>query len=78
MKSYSADMEIDVDEMPNVADYSSWRLDDMHADVSGWRAVLKKFDDFVKYTRKDCMFIADGLRPFCLDGNVKIVRKTAP
>ena len=39
---------------------------------------MKKFDDFVKFTRKDLMFIADGLRPFCLDGNAKIVRKSAP
>lgn len=33
---------------------------------------------FAKNTRKDCMFIADVIRPFCLDGSVKIVRKTAP
>lgn len=77
-KSFNTDMRIDVDAMPNVADYSSWRLDELNKDVSGWRSTLKKFDDFAKYTRKDVMFIADGLRPFCLDGNVKIVRKTAP
>lgn len=77
-KSFNNRMQIDVDAMPNVADYSSWRLDELNKDVSGWRATLKKFDDFAKYTRKDVMFIADGLRPFCLDGNVKIVRKTAP
>lgn len=44
----------------------------------GWLAVLQKFDNFCKNMRKDCMFIADGLRPFCLDGDQKIVRDTAP
>ncbi len=44
--------------------------------TSRWRQVLKKFDDFCHFTRKDCMFIADGLRPFCLIGQQKIVRKT--
>ena len=77
-KTCGINMEIDVDEKPNIADYSDWRLDDINKDVSGWKTILKKFDDFAKYTRKDIMFIADGLRPFCLDGNVKIVRKTAP
>lgn len=64
--------KIDTDANPNIADivppYNN----------SGWQAVIKKFDDFVKYTRKDCMFIADGLRGFCLDGNAKVVRKTCP
>ena len=41
-----------------------------------WRQVIKKFDDFCHYTRQDCMFIADGLRPFCLIGEQKIVRPT--
>jgi len=43
-----------------------------------WKRILKKYDDFAKYTRKDCIFIADGMRPFCLVGNEKIIRKTAP
>jgi hypothetical protein len=63
--------------MPKVSYYSSWKLEDRSSTV-GWRAVIKKYDDFCKYTRKDCMLIADGLRPFCLDGDVKIVRKTKP
>ena len=44
--------------------------------TSKWQQVIKKFDDFCHYTRKDCMFIADGLRPFCLEGNLQKVRKT--
>ena len=77
-KQFNHDMTIDVDEKPDIADYASLKFNEANKDVTGWKAVLKKFDDFVKYIRKDCMFIADGLRPFCLDGNVKIVRKTAP
>ena len=46
--------------------------------VSAWRNVLKKFDDFVKYQRKDCIFLADGPRTLCLAGNQKIIRKSAP
>lgn len=43
-----------------------------------WKRILKKYDDFVKYARKDCIFLADGMRPLCLIGNEKIIRKTAP
>ena len=46
--------------------------------VLEWKKILKKFDDFAKYARKDCIFIADGHRALCLDGNQKIVRKYAP
>lgn len=53
----------------------SWKLSDGNGNA-GWKAVLTKFDDFCKSTRKDCIFLADGLRPFCLDGNQKIVRAT--
>lgn len=43
-----------------------------------WQRVLNRFDNFAKYTRKDCIFVADGMRPLCLIGNEKIIRKTAP
>jgi len=33
-------------------------------------------DDFCKNVRKDCMFIADGFRPFVLSGNEKLARLT--
>ena len=45
---------------------------------AGWLGVLQKYDVFCKNQRQDCMFIADGLRPFCLDGDSKIIRDTAP
>ena len=41
-----------------------------------WYAVMRKFDDFCKNVRKDCMFIADGFRPFVLSGNEKLARFT--
>jgi hypothetical protein len=40
--------------------------------TSVWKLVLNKFDTFCKSTRKDCMFIADGLRPFCLSNDSKL------
>ena len=43
-----------------------------------WRKIIGRFDDFVKNTRRDCLFIADMLRPFCLEGNSKIIRDTRP
>lgn len=55
----------------------AWSLDSTD-DTLKWRAVLKKFDDFSKSLRKDCLFLADGLRTFCLEGDEKLVRKTKP
>ena len=48
------------------------------SDTNYWKTVLQKYDNFCKNIRQDCMFIADGLRPFCIDGDSKIVRDTAP
>lgn len=47
-------------------------------DTSPWRSVINLYDTFCKITRKDCMFIADSPRPFCLQGNEKIVRTSKP
>lgn len=55
----------------------AWSLD-THEDTKAWRQVLKKLDDFCKYTRRDCMLLADGLRTFCLEGDEKLVRRTKP
>ena len=46
--------------------------------VKMWKTVLLKHDNFCKNTRKDCMFVADGLRPLVLEGQKKIVRDTKP
>lgn len=41
-----------------------------------WHNVVRKFDDFCKSTRKDCIFVADMFRPLALDGDEKSVRST--
>lgn len=46
--------------------------------VKMWKTVEQKFDTFCKKTRKDCMFIADGLRPLVLQGQKKIIRDSKP
>jgi len=43
-----------------------------------WRRVIERFDNFTKNVRKDCIFVADGPRHFCISGSRKIIRKTAP
>ena len=64
----------------NNSDSELWTVprsrEEIKRKTSKWQQVIKKFDDFCHYTRKDCMFIADGLRPFCLEGNLQKVRKT--
>lgn len=48
------------------------------SDVSEWLAIVNKIDNFCKNVRKDCIFLVDGLRPICIDGDEKIVRLTKP
>ena len=43
-----------------------------------WKKILEIYDNFAKNIRKDCIFIADGLRSFCLDGNQSLIRRTSP
>lgn len=47
-------------------------------DTKTWRDVIGMYDNFCKKIRKDCMFVADCPRPFCLQGNKKIVRTSKP
>lgn len=47
-------------------------------DTRAWYNVINKYDTFCKNTRKDCMFIADGLRSLCLNEDEKVVRNTKP
>ena len=46
--------------------------------VKMWKTIEMKHDNFCKNVRKDCMFIADGLRPLVIQGQKKIVRDTKP
>ena len=47
-------------------------------DTKTWKTVEQKFDTFCKNVRSDCMFIADGPRPICLQGQKKIIRSSKP
>jgi len=47
------------------------------SNVLAWKNILRKYDNFCKNIRKDCMFLADGLRNFALVGNEKRVRRSA-
>ena len=47
-------------------------------DVKMWKTIIQKMDNFCKNVRKDCMFVADGPRPYCLQGEKKIVRPSKP
>ena len=38
------------------------------APVKMWKTIEMKHDNFCKNIRKDCMFIADGLRPLVIQG----------
>lgn len=56
-----------------------WKAADAsNAAVKTWKTVVQKLDTFCKKTRKDCMTIADGLRPLVLQGQKKIVRDSKP
>lgn len=56
-----------------------WKCEKATQDlVKTWKIIEQKFDTFCKKTRKDCMFIADGLRPLVLQGNKPIIRDSKP
>ena len=65
------------DDKPNLGDYP-WVFNSISHDISAWKAIISNINNFCKSTRKDCMYIVDGLRPLCIEGNVKIIRPTAP
>lgn len=56
----------------------NWKVDKMNDAIKIWKTVEQKYDTFCKSVRKDCMFIADGLRPMVIQGQKKIVRPTNP
>ena len=62
---------------PTSVDPKQWKITSVE-DTKVWKAVQQKFNIFCQNIRRDCMFIADGLKPFCLDGDMKIVRPSNP
>lgn len=66
-----------VDELGNSL-IKQWKATSLNSAVKTWKAVLQKLDVFCKKTRKDCMFIADGLRPLVVQGQKKVIRPSNP
>ena len=63
---------------PASTEASIWKLRTAN-DGKTWRTVIDKFNTFCGPTNRwDAMFIADGPRPFCLQGNKKLIRPSKP
>lgn len=63
---------------PASTEASIWKLRSAE-DGKTWRTVIDKFNTFCGPTNRwDAMFIADGPRPFCLQGNKKLIRPSKP
>ena len=71
-----ADGYLDFTDKPQLSDHSTRLAFNSQADIKKWYIIAKKYDDFCKYTRKDCIFLLDIYRSFCLNGEQKIVRST--
>ena len=65
----------DADGNPLIA---KWKCEGLDPWVKIWKSVEQKFDTFCKKVRKDCMFIADGLRPLVIQGQKKKIRPSCP
>ena len=57
---------------------ANWTCKELNDAVKTWKSIEQKLDTFCKNTRKDCMFIADGLRPMVIQGNKKLIRPSCP
>lgn len=65
-------------QLKNGGDYNpftSISVSDLRGD---WLATVQKFDTFCKNIRKDCIFVCDGIRSYCLQGAKKIIRPSKP
>lgn len=61
------------------ARFSDFQIDDFggsKVDLSGWKFVLDKLDNHCRNVRGDCVFVADGVRSFCVEGEQPLVRKS--
>lgn len=82
-RGWQVDLVIDAG-LTNIGQY----LQGIDAEYSGllsiqsrpqyWWTIANVFDQFCKFTRKDCIYLLDSPRPFCLEGSQKIVRRTKP
>lgn len=55
--------------------FTSTGVSDLRGD---WISAAQKFDTFCKNIRKDCIFVCDGIRAYCLQGAKKIIRPSKP
>ena len=62
---------------PVSPDASAWKLK-TKSDAKTWMSVCQKYNNICANVRKDCMFIADGLRPLCIVGDKPIIRDSKP
>lgn len=82
-RGYQIDMIIDAG-LTNIGQYLEGvnkkysSLIDLNERPPYWYAIASIFDNFCKFVRKDCVYLLDGPRPFCLEGEQKIVRRTKP
>ena len=86
-RGYQIDLIIDAG-LTNIAQYLSDNENNldktypsnssMNSRPGRWFSVATIFDDFCKFTRRDCMYLLDCPRPFCLEGDQKIIRRTKP
>ena len=72
------DLNAMVNEATGATACSLWKINSNDSAVKTWKSIEQKYDNFCKNVRKDCMFIADGLRPLVIDGQKKIVRPSKP
>lgn len=72
------DLDAPIDEEGLKTASSLWKATTMNDAIKTWKSIEQKFDTFCKSTRKDCMFIADGLRPLVIAGQKKIIRESKP
>ena len=55
---------------------SVFRLNNYSNDI--WMSIIRKYDFFCREIRRDCMFIGDAIRTFCVRGSKKLCRPTSP
>ena len=72
------DLNAVINEATGATACSIWKINSNDSAVRTWKSIEQKYDNFCKNVRKDCMFIADGLRPLVIDGQKKIVRPSKP
>ena len=49
-----------------------------YKDSIQWKAIIQKYTTFCQNMRKDCIFLADGLKTFAIENDTKIVRRSVP